>query len=46
MKLATTTGDFKRWCGTNIERLDCIAESGFKYVDLNMYEEEKIRNCL
>ena len=39
MKLATTTGDFKRWCKTNIERLDCISESGFRYVDLNMYAD-------
>lgn len=39
MRLATTTEDFQRWCSTNIERLDCVFEAGFRYVDLNLYTE-------
>lgn len=41
MKLATTTGDFEFFCKTNLERIECIAEAGFKYIDLNLYTEDK-----
>ncbi len=37
MKIATTTGDLKKYCKTDE---DCIRElhrAGFKYIDLNMY---------
>ena len=37
MKIATTTGDFIRFCKTDIERLDELHLAGFRYVDLNMY---------
>lgn len=40
MKLATTTEDFTSFCKTNLERLEHIAEAGFKYVDINLYTEE------
>lgn len=37
MKLATTTEDFSYYAKTNIQRLELLAEAGFKYVDLNQY---------
>lgn len=37
MKLATTTGDFDRFCDSYIERIRNVHEAGFKYVDLSMY---------
>lgn len=40
MKLATTTEDFTRFCKTNLERLEHIAQAGFRYVDINLYTEE------
>ena len=38
MKLATTTGDFNRFLQTYSERIDCVCEAGFRYIDLSMYE--------
>lgn len=38
MKLATTTGDFNRYVKSYQERIDCVCEAGFKYIDLSMYE--------
>ncbi len=37
MKIATTTGDFKRFCTSDTDRVREIADAGFKYIDLNMY---------
>ena len=37
MKLATTTGDFDDFLNTYQERIDCVCEAGFKYIDLSMY---------
>ena len=37
MKLATTTGDFDSFFQTYQERIDCVCEAGFKYIDLSMY---------
>ena len=37
MKLATTTSEFSRLCGTYNERLTHLHEAGFRYVDLSMY---------
>lgn len=37
MKLATTTEDFGRFLKTNQERIDCVCEAGFRYIDLSMY---------
>lgn len=37
MKLATTTGDFDRYLKTYQERIDAVAEAGFKYLDLSLY---------
>lgn len=37
MKLATTTGDFDKFCGNYLERLKSVHEAGFKYVDLSLY---------
>lgn len=37
MKLATTTGDFSRFCSTYKECIDCIYEAGFRYVDISFY---------
>lgn len=33
MKLATTTGDFNGYTGSQIESLRCIREAGFRYAD-------------
>lgn len=41
MKLATTTADFDSFFKTYQERIDCIYEAGFKYIDLNMYTVEE-----
>ena len=37
MKLATTTGDFDRYFKTYQEKIDAVAEAGFKYLDLSLY---------
>lgn len=37
MKLATTTGDFDKYCGTYLERIKAIHKAGFKYIDLSLY---------
>ena len=37
MKLATTTGDFERYCDTYLERIQHVEEAGFRYIDLSMY---------
>lgn len=39
MKLATTTCDFDKYCPTMEERIRCVAEAGFKYIDLSLYNE-------
>lgn len=37
MKIATTTGDFARYCKTDAERVRELHRAGFRYIDLNMY---------
>lgn len=37
MRLATTTGDFNRFCPTYRERLAHVAAAGFRYADLSLY---------
>lgn len=37
MKLATTTGDFGRFCATYEERVSHVIRAGFRYLDLNLY---------
>lgn len=37
MKLATTTGDLYRYCPDIYKTLDALAESGFRYLDMNFY---------
>lgn len=37
MKIATTTGDFARYCETDAERIRELHRAGFRYIDLNMY---------
>ena len=37
MKLATTTEDFNRFCGTYTERIEQVHKAGFKYIDLSLY---------
>jgi len=46
MKLATTTGDFSRFCKTYSEALECISVSGFKYIDLSMYSMSRNSDLL
>ena len=41
MKLATTTGDFDRYCPEMNERIRHVAEAGFKCVDISLYNEAK-----
>lgn len=37
MKLATTTGDFRKYSDSYTECTKLVCEAGFKYIDLNMY---------
>lgn len=37
MRIATTTGDFLRFCQTDEERIRELHRAGFRYIDLNMY---------
>jgi sugar phosphate isomerase/epimerase len=37
MKLATTTGDFDRYCSSYLERIRNVYEAGFKCIDLSLY---------
>lgn len=37
MKIATTTGDFLRYCRTDEERIRELHRAGFRNIDLNMY---------
>lgn len=37
MKIATTTGDFSRFCETDEERIYELYKAGFRYVDFSMY---------
>ena len=41
MKLSTTTGDFDRFLKTYQEKINCVCEAGFKYIDLSMYKIEE-----
>lgn len=38
MKLATTTGDFGIFCKTHKKMVKCAFDSGFRYIDLNLYD--------
>ncbi len=38
MKIATTTGDFARFCKTDEEKIRELYRAGFKYIDLSMYD--------
>lgn len=40
MKLCTTTEDFKAYYASDIEKLRELAEAGFRYADLSMYNNE------
>ena len=45
MKLATSTGDFDRFCRSYIQRIKNIQDAGFKYIDLSLYtiaEEDEL----
>ena len=42
MKLATTTCDFDRYLSTYEEKIDAVAEAGFKYIDLTQEEDSYI----
>lgn len=37
MKLATSTADFDRFCKSYSERIKCVHDAGFKYIDLSLY---------
>ena len=48
MKLATTTGDFERYCPRITERIRHIREAGFRFVDLSLYTvkgNEELLDC-
>jgi hypothetical protein len=36
MKIATTTGDFSRFCQTDEEKIRELHRAGFRYIDLDM----------
>ena len=38
MKLATTTGDFDRYCESYLDRVKYVCEAGFRYLDLSLYK--------
>lgn len=40
MRLATTTADFDGFLATYQEKVDCVCDAGFRYIDLNMYSIE------
>ena len=37
MKLATTTSDFERFCGSYIDCIKNVHQAGFRFVDLSLY---------
>lgn len=37
MKLATSTGDFDRFCDSYLERIRHVYEADFRYIDLSLY---------
>lgn len=37
MKLATSTGDFDRFCSNYLDRIKYVCDAGFKYIDLSLY---------
>ena len=37
MRIATTTGDFSRYCANDIEKIRELYAAGFRYIDLDMY---------
>ena len=37
MKLATTTSDFERFCGSYIDCVKNVHQAGFRFVDLSLY---------
>ncbi len=37
MKIATTSGDFTRFCATDEDRIRELHKAGFRYIDLSMY---------
>ena len=37
MKIATSTGDFKFYCPTDVERIRELHWAGFRYIDFDMY---------
>ena len=37
MKLATTTSDFERFCGSYIDCVKNVHRAGFRFVDLSLY---------
>jgi len=37
MKIATTTGDFERYCNNDCDRIRELYNAGFRYIDLSMY---------
>lgn len=37
MKIATTTGDFSRFCNNDFDRIRELHRAGFRYIDLSMY---------
>lgn len=39
MKLATTTGDFTRYCAAFEEKIRHVHKAGFRYIDVSFYQE-------
>ena len=37
LKLATSTGDFDRFCNNYMDRIQYVHEAGFRYIDLSLY---------
>lgn len=46
VKLATTTGDFDRYCDEYEDRIKNLHDAGFKCIDLSLYNLEKSKELL
>ena len=44
MKLATTTGDFGRYTKSQLQAIEWISKSGFRYIDYNFHNDYCLKN--
>ncbi len=46
MKIATSTGDFARYCNNDLERIEELHRAGFRHIDLSQYSLTRNRDLL